>query len=47
MGFVRVEKASKEIPNVSEILRENGVKIEEVDVVRATLEEAFLRLVKG
>jgi len=45
--LVRVEKASKEIPNVSEILRKKGVKIEEVDVVRATLEEAFLRLVKG
>jgi len=42
---VRVEKASKEIAKVYEILRVNSIRIEEIDVVRATLEETFLRLV--
>jgi len=44
---VKTVVASPEVPRVVEILKAGGIEVKEVEIVRATLEEAFLRLVEG
>lgn len=43
---VKTTLASREISKVVEVLRREGVEVEEVEIVKASLEEAFLKLVE-
>ncbi|AGK60512.1 ABC-type multidrug transport system, ATPase component [Archaeoglobus sulfaticallidus PM70-1] len=44
---VKTAMASPEVPRIVDLLKAGGVEVKEVETVKATLEEAFLRLVEG